>query len=33
MLKQLLKTFFIFCKIGLITFGGGYAILPILHMI
>lgn len=31
MLKQLLKTFLIFCKIGLITFGGGYAILPILQ--
>ena len=28
--KELLKTYLLFCKIGAITFGGGYAILPIL---
>ena len=31
MAKQLLKTFLIFYKVGITTFGGGYAILPILQ--
>lgn len=30
-IKELLKTYLLFCKIGAITFGGGYAILPILQ--
>lgn len=30
-MKQLLKLFFTFAKIGAVTFGGGYAMLPILQ--
>ena len=30
-MKQLLKLFFTFAKVGVMTFGGGYAMLPILQ--
>lgn len=30
-MKKLLKLFFVFAKIGAVTFGGGYAMLPILQ--
>ena len=31
MLKELWKLFWIFAKMGVMTFGGGYAMLPILQ--
>jgi chromate transporter len=31
MFKKLLELFFTFAKVGVMTFGGGYAMLPILQ--
>ena len=30
-MKELIQLYFIFAKLGAVTFGGGYAMLPILH--